>query len=642
MIELAVNEVKKEFSIYRVLDGVIFEVQEHERVALIGKNGTGKTTLLKIIMGIEPKDEGDIFVRKGAKLGYVEQIPDYEEKVTVRDVLKMAFKEQLQMQEEMHQMEEAMTVVNEKELERLLAKYGEICGRFESQGGYEIEEQLGRMSEGLQFTENFLNKSFMCLSGGEKTTVLLGKVLLENPDILLLDEPTNHLDVRAIEWLEAYLRNYKGAVLMISHDRYFLDQVATKVVELERGRASTFYGNYTEYAKEKERLLLAEFEAYEDQQKKIKAMEKAIKRLRIWAAQGDNEDLFKKAASMQKRLDKMEKLEKPILEAPQMALDFNGAERSGKDVLSIKGVDKGFEQKKLFEALEWQVSYKERVALIGENGCGKSTLIKMILGNEAADKGEIQLGTRLKIAYLPQQIYFPNEDLTVLEAFKEDVVMTETRARQILAKFLFYGESVFKKLKGLSGGEKSRLLLCKLMQQDINLLILDEPTNHLDIDSRENLEEALQNFTGTLIFISHDRYFINKLATRVSAIKDYRITNYLGDYTYYKEKCNEEKEAYKKKYPEEVKISSQKKERVQQNLPREHKSSVNTFKMKQLEEEMESLEAKEKEMRQVLEGLGSNYMEYMKVEEELKEIEDQLEKVMAKWLSMQEAGKGGE
>ncbi len=635
MIQLAVNEVEKGFSIYQILNGVSFEVQERERVALIGKNGTGKTTLFKIIMGIEPQDKGDIFIRKGAKLGYVEQIPHYDKEVTVRDVLKMAFKEQLKLRAEMHKLEEAMAQAEEKELERLLHKYGETCQVFESQGGYEIEEQLNRMIEGLQFKASFLNKPFMSLSGGEKTTVLLGKVLLENPDILLLDEPTNHLDVRAMEWLEAYLRSYRGAVLMISHDRYFLDQVATKVVELERGKATTFYGNYTAYAEEKERILLAEFEAYEDQQKKIKAMEKAIKRLRIWAAQGDNEDLFKKAACMQKRLEKMEKLEKPVLEAAQMALTFNETERSGKDVLSLSGVGKAFEQKKLFDNLEWHVYYKERIALIGENGCGKSTLIKMILGEETQDQGTISLGTRLKVAYLPQQIHFPNEELTVLEAFKVDVVMTETKARQTLAKFLFYGESVFKKVKDLSGGEKSRLLLCKLIQEDINLLILDEPTNHLDIDSRENLEEALQSFNGTLVFISHDRYFINKLATRVSEIKGYGITNYLGNYEYYKEK-SEKQVGQQKNEVKDTTRSMQKEEITQEKVHKERKSSPNMFKIRKLEEDIEHLEAKQKEVSKLLEEAANDYIKYLEFEKESHAIQVQLDTAMKEWLELQE------
>jgi len=633
MIQLAVNEIEKGFSVYEILKGVSFEIQENERASLIGRNGTGKTTLFKIIMGIETQDKGDIFIRKGAKVGYVEQMPHYEEGVLVRQVLMNAFKEQLQLKEEMHKLEEAMAITQGKELERLLDKYGKTCALFESKDGYEIEERLKRMSEGLQFKEHFLNKPFMSLSGGEKTTVLLGKVLLENPDILLLDEPTNHLDIKALEWLEEYLQSYKGAVLMISHDRYFLDRVATKIIELERGKAHIFQGNYTAYVEEKERVLLAEFEAYEDQQKKIKAMEKAIKRLRIWAAQGDSEDLFKKAACMQKRLDRMEKLEKPIMNAAQIALDFNETDRSGKDVLALKGVYKAFEDKVLFEDLDWEIKYKEYVALIGENGCGKSTLIKMVLGDELPNGGDIHLGTRLKIAYLPQQIQFPNEELTVLEAFKEDVVMTETKARQTLAKFLFYGESVFKKIKGLSGGEKSRLFLCKLMQQDINLLILDEPTNHLDIESRENLEEGLQQFKGTLIFISHDRYFINKLATRVSEVREHRITNYLGNYDYYKEKSKQQDEQKKVKNEEANEIVQPK-----QNVKviKKDKPTRNVYKIAKLEEQIERLESRKKELCYQLEQAESDYVKYLELEEEMLEVQEQLDQVTEEWFRQQE------
>lgn len=641
MIQLAVKDIEKSFSVYQILNGVSFEVQDNERIGLVGKNGTGKTTLLKMIMGIEHQDRGDIFIKKGAKLGYVEQIPHFEKETLVKDVLKMAFLTLQNLNDKMRQLEEEMAQIKGEELERKLKKYGEISEEFESQGGYEIEENLSKVCSGLRFTQNFLSKSFMSLSGGEKTTVLLGKVLLEQPDILLLDEPTNHLDMHAMEWLESYLNSYKGAVLMISHDRYFLDQVATKIVELERGRASTFYGNYSYYTEEKERQLLSEFEAYEDQQKKIKAMEKAIKRLRIWAAQGDNEDLFKKAACMQKRLDKMEKLEKPVLEGPQMALNFNETERSGKDVLRLCKVEKAFSDKVLFKELDFKVNYKERIAIIGDNGCGKSTLIKMILGEEKEDGGEIHLGTRLKIAYLPQQVHFPNEEVTVLETFKESVVMTETKARQTLAKFLFYGEEVFKKVKGLSGGEKSRLMLCKLIQEDVNLLILDEPTNHLDIDSRENLEEALQSFKGTLLFISHDRYFINKVAERVSEVSHYQITNYNGNYDYYKEKVVERNERFKQEQSkvEEIEIDDRQSKRKEEAIIKKKKiiGVVSIFKLKQIEENIQKNEEKLKQLSEEMVQAGSDYTHCMKLEAEKSAVEAQLDDLMEKWLAMQDA-----
>lgn len=651
MIQLAVKDVEKSFGVYQILNGVSFEVQDYERIGLVGKNGTGKTTLLKMIMGMEHQDKGDIFIKKGAKLGYVEQIPHFDKGTSVKDVLKTAFETLQSLNDKMRQLEAEMAQIEGSQLELKLKKYGELSEQFESQGGYEMEENLNKVCSGLRFSQDFLNKSFMSLSGGEKTTVLLGKMLLQQPDILLLDEPTNHLDLHAMEWLEGYLTSYRGAVLMISHDRYFLDQVATKIVELERGKASTFYGNYSYYTKEKERILLAEFEAYEDQQKKIKAMEKAIKRLRMWAAQGDNEDLFKKAACMQKRLDKMGKLEKPILEGPQIALTFNETERSGKDVLRLCEVEKAFPEKVLFKKLDFQVNYRERIAIIGDNGCGKSTLIKMILGEEKEDAGEIHLGTRLKIAYLPQQVYFPNEDLTVLETFKESVVMTETKARQTLAQFLFYGETVFKKVKGLSGGEKSRLMLCKLIQEDVNLLILDEPTNHLDIDSRENLEEALQSFKGTLLFISHDRYFINKVAERVSEVSHYQMTSYNGNYAYYKEKVIENKERLKEEQSkvEQKEIDSKKVKKSMDQVKHEvdgkrilnkEKRKIGTIsasKLKKLEDSIQKAEVLLQKLSEKMVQSGSDYMDYMRLEAEKDDVQKQLDHLMEEWLAMQEA-----
>lgn len=469
---------------------------------------------------------------------------------------------------------------------------------------------------GLHFTEAFLNKSFHKLSGGEKTTVLLGKVLVQGPDILLLDEPTNHLDMKAMDWLEEYLKAYKGAVIIISHDRYFLDQVAGKIVEIEDGKASIFHGNYSYYIKEKERLLLAEFEAYEDQQKKIKAMEKAIKRLRDWANKSDNEDLYKKAACMQKRLDKMEKLDKPALSQKKMDLSFSEADQSGKDVICAVGLEKAFGEKCVLKKTDLLVQYQEHVALIGANGCGKSTLVKILLGEQEPDDEVVKLGTRLKIAYLPQNVQFEDEELTVLETFKKDVVMTPTEARRTLAKFLFYGEQVFKKVKGLSGGEKSRLLLCKLLQQEVNLLILDEPTNHLDIESRENLEEALQNYNGTLIFISHDRFFINKLANRVSELESGKIKNYLGNYDYYKEKKAYEIEVLEKQSNQTSQMVSKKEVRQETMQPqvKQEKKKRNEGKIAYLEKQLHIYENKQDELAKQMDEAVLDYPKWQSLQ----------------------------
>lgn len=540
MIQLAFNHVQKSYGVFEVLQEVSFEVQDFERVGIVGRNGTGKTTLLKIAMGIETQDAGDVFWRKEATRGYVEQIPYYDPDFTVLQVLQTAFEKQYALKAKMEELEVRMSQVEEEKLEKLLKQYGEVAQQFEVLGGYEIEEKIAKVTSGLGIKQDFLSQGFNVLSGGEKTTVLLGKVLLQNPDVLLLDEPTNHLDMQAVEWLEEYLKQYRGAVVMVAHDRYFLDQVATKIVNIEAGKATTYLTNYSDYVKEKEKQLEEAFEAYKDQQKKIKAMEQAIKRLRQWATQGDNEDLYKRAAAMQKRLDRIEKLDRPRTDQ-SLQLDFRDEMRSGSDVLRLKAVDKAFGEQVLFKEASFELNYQERVVLIGKNGCGKSTLIKMILGEESIDAGEIVLGTRLKMAYLPQQVTFKDENLTVLETLRENLTLSEEQARHILAKFFFYGGQVFKKVKDLSGGEKSRLRLCELMQQDVNLLILDEPTNHLDIESRESLEEALMSFKGTILAISHDRFFINKIASRVSRVADYTITSYLGNYEDYKAKRAQQK-----------------------------------------------------------------------------------------------------
>ena len=630
MIQLALKEIEKNFGGNRIFEDITFEVQMGERVGLIGRNGSGKTTVFKIIAGIENQDKGSISIRKNSTIGYLHQIPDYPEQFKVIDVLKIAFESQYDIGKQIKILEEQMSSLKGKKLEYALRKYGELNALYETKGGYDIEEKMSKVCTGLKFVENFLNRVFRSLSGGEKTIVILGKILLENPDILLLDEPSNHLDVASIEWLETYLKAYKGTVIVISHDRYFLDRVVTKIVEIEEGETSLYNGNYSYYVKEKERRVLEQFEAFKDQQKKVKAMEKSIKQLREWATQADNEKFFKRAASMQKRLDKVERVDKPLINQRKIQLDFAKTDRSGTDVVSIKGLCKSFNQNKILEDLNLEIRYGECTALIGDNGSGKSTIIKTLLGQVQGEYGEVKLGSNTQIGYLPQNIAFNNEELTVLEAFREDIYILEGPARGILAKFLFYGESVFKRVKNLSGGEKSRLKLCILIQNDINLLILDEPTNHLDIDSRENLEEALMEFSGTILFISHDRFFINKLATRICEIEDKKIISYQGKYEYYKEKKNEFMR-------NKIETPNKEKEKKLKNKENTQKQGY-TNKLKQserLENTIQELEAKLKEIDIEMNNKGSEYEILLELSKEKQRIQEDLDLIIEKWMEIE-------
>ena len=536
MIEVSLNGVQKYYGANQVLTDITFQILKGDRAGIVGRNGTGKTTVFKIISDIEKCDRGTFSIRKGATIGFLEQIPNYPNEFKVIDVLNMAFQNELSIQSSIRKLEEKMSSAKGEELDSIMKKYGELQDSFEHQGGYDIEEKLSKVCNGLGINERFKNMYFKDLSGGEKISVLLGKILLEEPDVLLLDEPTNHLDMDSIEWLESFLLEYKGTVIIISHDRYFLDKVVNKVIEIEGGKVSTYGGNYSAYMAEKQNIYLDELKRYENQQKKIKSMEESIKRLKDWANRGDNAKLYKKAFSMEKRIEKMEKVDKPILDNKKMKLDLTTQGRSGDDVISIEGLYKRIDEKVLFEDLSFYLKYEEKVALIGRNGSGKSTLIKTILGENPLDKGKIKVGSNVKIGYLQQEVYFNNEEKTILEAFRENYVCTEGEARGLLARFLFYSEDVFKKVKNLSGGERSRLRLCQLMYEDINTLILDEPTNHLDIIGREMLEEALLEFQGTIIFISHDRYFINKLANKVVELCNKNLITYLGNYDYYRDK----------------------------------------------------------------------------------------------------------
>lgn len=526
-----------------IFEDISIEIKEKEKVGLVGRNGSGKTTLFRLLAGKETPDAGQIHWKKGMKNGYLEQIPEFKPEWMAKDVLKQAFSNLVIIEEKMKQMEQEMAKDNSpSQLQLLIEEYGKLQEFFTNAGGYEMDAKIEKIVNGLNI-QHLVTKKYGDLSGGERTKIGLAMILLEEPDFLLLDEPTNHLDLMAVEWLGRFLQDYSGTILLISHDRYFLDEVIQKVIDLEDGEVTTYHTNFTNFTKEKEERLLREFQAYEEQQKKIKKMREAIKRLREWAnrANPPNEGLHKRARNMERAIERMEKLSRPNMNRKKMNFEMESSDRSGKDVIQLRNVSKKFGEQILFQDVQMKISYKDRAAIIGENGTGKSTLLKMILQQIKADEGEIKIGSNVKIGYLSQHTLTEMEGETVIEAFRNEVSVTEGEARHILAQFLFYGYSVFRKTANLSGGERMRLRLAQLMHQEINLLVLDEPTNHLDIDSREVLEDALENFDGTILAVSHDRYFLNKLFRKIYWIESQEIQCYEGNYTYAREKSQERK-----------------------------------------------------------------------------------------------------
>ncbi len=535
MIEISVNKVVKNYGFKRVLDEFDLEVLSGERIALIGPNGCGKTTLFKIISGEENLDKGMASIRKNASIGLLSQIPPkVSDIITVKDLLLKNFEDIFKVEKQLHEYEQKLANISPDKLNSILETYGKLQEQFSNMGGYEVDEKISKICNGFKISEEMLTRSFNTLSGGEKTIVNLASLIISNPDILLLDEPTNHLDIETLEWFEQFLLGYKGTIIISSHDRYFLDKVATKTVLIDKGKSEVYCGNYSYYLKESERRALAEFEEYKNQQKQIEAMKAAVKKLKEWGERGDNPRFFRRAACIERKLEKMELLDKPDAKK-QLPLDFEINGRSGKEVLVVDDLGIVVGDKELLDGAEMFLKYGEKVCLMGKNGSGKSTFVKAIMYGNNICQGEIKIGSNVSIGYIPQEIHFEDENATLLEVARKAFDGTETQLRASLAKFLFYGENVFKKVGKLSGGEKVRLKLFELIQKKANLLILDEPTNHIDIDTKEMLEEALNDYQGTLFFISHDRYFINKLAQRVLNIEDKKIEQYLGNYDYYKE-----------------------------------------------------------------------------------------------------------
>lgn len=531
MAYISAKKIKKTYGPKLIFDNVSFEINNKDRIALVGRNGTGKSTIFKIITGNENYDSGELYVKKDLKIGYLEQEPDYGDK-SVREVINLAKQEIFEINELISSIVEKMTRETDSDiLMKLSEKYDKLLNEYAFCGGYEYESEVSKVISGLKIPESYLDMPFKQLSGGEKTRVLLAKLLLGKPDILLLDEPTNHLDIESMEWLENYLQDYPGALFLVSHDRYFLDSVVNKIYELDSDGIEIYDGNYTRYTVEKELRYLSRYKSYSSQQYTINRMEMQIKKFRALNTPGLN----KKANEIEHRLEKMEKLPKPILEKKKMSLNDSFVERTGNDVVSIQNLSKSYNGRNIFKNVDLKMRYKDKIAIIGRNGCGKTTLLKIILGEEQPDYGTVKLGTKLKIGYLQQNTTFEETTATILDYYCDQFGISQNEARNQLAKILFTGNDVYKKIGTLSGGEKKRLQLSILMSKNPNFLILDEPTNHLDLASREILEENLENFEGNLLIVSHDRYFVNKMASRLWVYNNESFQSIDGNYEYYRQ-----------------------------------------------------------------------------------------------------------
>lgn len=532
---LSVNHIHKSFLEVPVLQDVSFHIEAYDKAAIVGINGAGKTTLLRIIMGELSPDGGSITVSRDTTIGYLSQHQAVSSENTIYDELLSVRQNIIDLEHRMRSVELQMKNASGQELSGLMEHYANLTHAFESENGYAYRSELTGVLKGLGFTEDEFSKSIDTLSGGQKTRVALGKLLLQNPDLIILDEPTNHLDMSSITWLETYLLNYKGAVILVSHDRYFLDRIAGKVIELDNTKATVFTGNYSAYAAKKEMLRIAQYNAYMNQQREIKRQEAVIEKLRSF----NREKSIKRAESREKMLDKIDVLEKPVEVRSDMKLHLEPRILSGSDVLHVENIAKSFDGMTLFSGLSFDIRRGEHVAVIGDNGTGKTTILKIINELLPPDRGIIRLGTNVEIGYYDQEHHVLHPEKTLFEEISDEYpYLNNTEIRNTLAAFLFTGDDVFKKIESLSGGERGRLSLAKLMLSESNFLILDEPTNHLDIMSKEILEDALNSYTGTVLYVSHDRYFINRTASRILELSHQTFTEYQGDYEYYLEKKN--------------------------------------------------------------------------------------------------------
>ena len=630
MIELSVSGLVKSFDLEKnILDGVTFQIERGERVGLLGKNGAGKTTLFRILTGELRADEGDVVFAPNRRVGLISQIPVYPDGYTVEDVLQSAFDQTSRMAEEMAALSDKMA--NGDESAETLRRYGELSAKFEGLGGYDTETAVNKVANGLSLDAEMRARLFDTLSGGEKTRVNLGRLILEDTDILLLDEPTNHLDLHATEWLEEYLASFKGTVLAISHDRYFLDRTVTRCIEVSGGKAEFYSGNYSFYAVEKERRYIERMRQYEKEQAKIGQLEKSAEQLRMFAFKGMDKT-YRRAKSMEKRIERMRATDKPTRDRALTA-QFVSRDFFGDEVFELKGVAKGFGGRTLFQNVDLQVAGGERIALIGDNGMGKTTLLKLLLDEEYPDAGKIRFGPSVRVAYLPQIVTFedPNRNLVDTMLWSKRGATTQW-ARDQLAKFHFRGEDVFKQVKVLSGGELSRLYLCTIMDEAVNLLILDEPTNHLDIASREWIEEAVEAYDGTLLFVSHDRYFINRFATRIWELENGVVTDYRVGFERYRRIKTELQPAEEKKAVKEKTVTEKKPK------PNHNQQSARR-QLTVCEREIAAREAAIAALDKQLEEAASDYEKYAALYDEKTAAEAKLDELMARWEELaQEAG----
>jgi len=631
---LSCNNIDKTFVDNHVLKNASFHIEDYEKAAIVGINGAGKSTLLKIITGSLPADGGLVTFAKDKSFGYLAQHQAVDSENTIFDELLTVKQEVLDLESSIRQTEQEMKQADGAELDSLLKKYANLTHRFEDMNGYACKSEITGILKGLGFGEDEFGKKVATLSGGQKTRVALGKLLLQKPDLIMLDEPTNHLDLNSITWLETYLLNYKGAVIIVSHDRYFLDRIATKIIEIDNGIVSSFHGNYSDYAVQKEHLRTEQMHAYLNQQREIKHQEEVIDKLK----QFNREKSIKRAESREKMLDKIERLEKPVEVKADMKLILTPHRTSGNDVMQIEGLSKRFGSHLLFENVSFEIKRGEHVAVIGDNGTGKTTLLKIINELVPPDGGSIRLGANVEIGYYDQEHHVLHMEKTLFEEISDAYpYLTNTEIRNTLAAFLFTGEDVFKKISALSGGERGRVSLAKLMLSEANFLILDEPTNHLDITSKEILETALNAYEGTVLYVSHDRYFINKTASRILELTHQEFVNYIGNYDYYLEKKDVLAPAADEAVLQASKPSAQKldwkQQKENQALLRKRENDL-----KKCEDRIETLESRNAALDEEMAKpeIATNSVRLQEIASEKEQIGKELEELYIKWETLSE------